>query len=482
MNFRAVFHLISYLLFFTTLGQFVSWGVSVAYDDPAAVRNGLLHAALLSTAVSAVLWLVTRGPIDLSRRDGFGIVTFGWLAVAHLGALPYILSGDLADPASALFEAMSGFTATGATAVTVIEDMHHGVLFWRALTQWFGGMGIIVLCVAILPFLGVGGMQLYRAEFSGPSKDRLTPRIESTAKLLWGVYLLLSLSCILLIRFGGVDWFDAVCTGFTTIATGGFTTTNQSVAAFDSLYVELVMIVFMILGALHFPLHYRAITGRPLNYFTNPEFRFFMACWLGFVLMVTLNIRGAHVASLGEALRTALFQCTSIITTSGFVTMDYDQWPTASRFLLVLMMIIGGCAGSTSGGMKAVRVFALIKKGFREVRLFMLPNAVVQVKMGRKTVEHAIISNITSFFIIFIFIWVAGTLLMTMFTPDLETAMASVLATLGNIGPGFGGVGPTENYGWIATPGKVLLTFFMLLGRLELYTVLVLLLPGFWRK
>ncbi len=482
MNLRAVFHLISFLLFFITLGMYASWGVSILYDDPVSVRNGLLYAALLSTLLSALLWVVTRGPTDLSRRDGFGIVTFGWLAVAHMGALPYLLSGDVVDPAAALFEAMSGFTATGATAIPMIDDLHYGVLFWRALTQWFGGMGVIVLAVAILPFLGVGGMQLYRAEFSGPSKDRLTPRIESTAKLLWAVYLLLSVAVILLFRAGGIPWFDSICIGFTTIATGGFATSNQSAAAFTTLYQELVMVTFMILGALHFPLHYRALTGQPLNYFKNPEFRFFMVCWMGFVVVVTFNIWGANFETFSGAFRAALFQCTSIITTSGFVTEDYDQWPAAARFLLLLMMIIGGCAGSTSGGIKAIRVFALIKKGLREVRLFMLPNAVVQVKIGRKTVEHDIVSKITSFFVIFMFIWAIATLLMTFFTPDLHTAFASVLATLGNIGPGFGAVGPMEHYGWIPTPGKVLLTFLMLLGRLELYTVLVLLLPSFWRK
>ncbi len=482
MNFRAVFHLISYLLFFTTIGQYASWGVSFAYGDPAKVQAGLLYAALISTFISAGLWYLTRGPIDLSRRDGFGIVTFGWLSVAHLGALPYLLTGDLADPAAALFEAMSGFTATGATAVPLIEAMHHGVIFWRALTQWYGGMGIIVLCVAILPFLGVGGMQLYRAEFSGPSKDRLTPRIESTAKRLWGIYLLFSVLVILLLRIGNASWFDSICIGLTTIATGGFTPSNASAAVFGTLYHEIVMIVFMILGALHFPLHYRAISGRPLNYFKNPEFRFFMLCWIGFTLFVTYNIWGPHFQTFGQSLRAAAFQCTSIITTSGFVTQDYDQWPAASRFMLGLMMIIGGCAGSTSGGMKAIRVFALIKKGLREVVLFMLPNAVVRVRIGRETIGPDIVSKITSFFVIFMFIWAMATVAMTAFTPDLETAFASVLATLGNIGPGFGGVGPTDNYAWIPAPGKYLLTGLMLLGRLELYTVLVLFLPSFWKK
>lgn len=482
MNLRAVFHLISYLLLFVSIGILGSWGVSILSNDPEVVQEGLLHATGISTGISILLWTITRGPMDLSRRDGFGIVTFGWLCVACVGALPYLLTHDLPDPASALFESMSGFTATGATAIAEIEALHQGTLFWRALTQWFGGMGIIVLCVAILPFLGVGGMQLYRAEFSGPSKDRLTPRIESTAKRLWAIYLLLTLTAILLLRATGLTLFDSVCTGFTTIATGGFTTTSQSAAAFDCLWTELIMVIFMIFGALHFPLHYRAVTGQPLNYFKNSEFRFFMCIWIAATLLIAWNLWGEAFQTFGAALRAALFQCTSILTTSGFVTEDYDRWPAASRLLLLLCMIIGGCAGSTSGGMKAIRVFVLIKKGLREIRLFMLPNAVVQVKIGRQTIDQDIISKVTAFFIIFMMIWATATWVMTAFTPDLETAFASVIATLGNIGPGFGSVGPANHYGWIPAPGKLILTLLMLLGRLELYTVLVLFLPQFWRR
>lgn len=482
MNFRAVFHLISYLCFFVTIGMWISGGISWLYQDPIAVRLGMLYASIGATAISVALWLITRGPIELNRRDGFGIVTFGWFVVAHIGTLPYLLTGDITHPVTALFESMSGFTATGATAVAVIDDLHYGPLFWRALTQWYGGMGIIVLCVAILPFLGVGGMQLYRAEFSGPSKDRLTPRIESTAKLLWGVYLLLTVAAAILLRVCGLTWFDAICTSFTTVATGGFTTTNQSAAAFNALNVELVMIFFMLAGAVHFPLHYRAITGRPLNYWKNPEFRFFVGVWAGATLLMAFDVWGSVFDSAGQALRAAVFQSTSIITTSGFVTHDYDQWPAASRFILILLMVIGGCAGSTSGGVKAIRVFALMKKGLREIRLFIVPNAVVQVKIGKQTIEQDIVSKITAFFVIFMLLWAFATLLMTVFTPDLETAFATVLATLGNIGPGFGGVGPSEHYGWIPIPGKMLLTLLMLIGRLELYTVLVLFVPRFWRR
>lgn len=482
MNFRAVFHLISFLMFFVALGMVASWGVSILYDDPLAIRNGLLHAWVISICISILLWAVTRGPIDLSRRDGFGIVTFGWLAVAHLGALPYLLTSAIADPFTAIFETMSGFTATGSTAIEILEDIPYGVLFWRSLTQWYGGMGIIVLCVAILPFLGVGGMQLYRAEVTGPSKDRLTPRIESTAKLLWGVYFLLTAAAFLSFKWVGLSWFDAVCHAFTTAATGGFSTRTASIAAYDSWLVEAVFIIFMLLGAMSFPLHYRALTGKPLVYFRDPEFRFYMGAWLVCILMIAANLTLSGHVEGDRAVRDAAFQATTLLTSSGFVSADYDQWPALSRCLLLFLMIMGGCAGSTAGGLKSVRVFILLKKALREIRLFMLPQAVVQVKLGRKSIEQGIISNITSFFVIYMFIWGLATVIMTGFTPDLMSAFSSVVTTMGNMGPGFGSVGAVQNFAHIPATGKMVLTFLMLLGRLELYTVLVLFLPSFWRK
>jgi trk system potassium uptake protein TrkH len=482
MNLRAVFHLISYLLFFVTIGMFGSWGVSLLYDETKLVSNGMLQAALLSTAISGLMWLMTRGPIDLSRRDGFGIVTFGWLAVAHLGALPYLMTGSIADPVSAIFETMSGFTATGSTILRDIEALPHGILFWRALTQWYGGMGIIVLAVAILPFLGVGGMQLFSAEASGPSKDRLTPRIESTAKLLWGVYVLLTLIGFLALRLVGMNWFDSICHAFTAASTGGFSTRNASIAAYDSVAVETVLIVIMMLGAMSFPLHYRALTGRPGSYWKDSQFRVFLCLWLLAIAFILGNLIWHGGLSGGSAFRQAAFQVSTLISSTGFVSADYDQWPALSRFVLLLLMVIGGCAGSTAGGMKVIRFYALIKKGLREIRLFMRPDAVVQVKMGKKTVSQDIISKITSYFVIYMLVWALATLIMSAFLPDLESAFSAVISALSNMGPGFGAVGAIQNYAEIPNAGKIILTFLMLLCRLELYTVLVLFLPSFWKR
>ncbi len=482
MNIRVVSHLISFLLMMLALAMGISIEVSYLFDDPVGIQIGLAVASGLTLVAGLLLWVFTRGPVDLSRRDGYGIVSFGWIAAALFGALPYLLTGVIADPVTAVFETMSGFTTTGATVLENIDDLPRGILFWRAMTQWFGGMGVLVLCVAILPFLGVGGMQIYRAEIPGPSKDRLTPRIASTAKMLWGIYLGLTAAQTGLLMLGGLSWFDAVCHTFTTLSTGGFGNYADSIAAFDSLYVECVVLVFMFLAGINFALHFRVLTGKPLAYFRDAEFRFFAIAILIAIGFVTLNVYGEVYTSVGESLRAAAFQVVSIITTTGFCTEDFDLWPESSRILLVLLMFLGGCAGSTAGGMKVVRVFVVLKKTLREIRLFMQPHAVVQIKLGRKPVLGAIESNILSFFIIFSLLFGLMTFCMAFFTPNLETAATSVIATLGNIGPGLNAVGATQNYAFLPAPGKALLTVCMLLGRLELYTVLVLLLPEFWKK
>jgi trk system potassium uptake protein TrkH len=316
----------------------------------------------------------------------------------------------------------------------------------------------------------------------GPSKDRLTPRIATTAKLLWGVYVLLCIVEAALLRCGGMNWFDAFCHAFATMATGGFSTRTASVAAYNSVYIETVIIVFMFLAGTNFALNYRALRGQPLCFFRDPEFRFYLGAWAVASLVLTADIYRSVYPTLGRAFRAALFQSTSIMTTTGFCTEDFDLWPAGSKVILVLLMFIGGCAGSTGGGIKNIRVFVLLKKVLREIRVFMQPQAVLKVKIGGEPVAQDVISHISAFFIAFVLIFALGTLIMTWFTPDLQTAASSVIATLGNIGPGLGAVGAVQNYAAIPAAGKAFLTLCMLLGRLELYTVLIILLPSFWRK
>jgi len=482
MNLRAIFHLISYTLLVLGLAILFCLGISIYYHDAANVREGLLLSGTVVILVGFLTAVFTRGRIDLSRRDGFGIVTFGWLAASLFGALPYILTGTIAHPISAIFETMSGFTTTGASVLSTLEEFPRGVLFWRAMTHWFGGMGVLVLCVAILPFLGVGGMQIYRAEMPGPSKDRLTPKIATTAKLLWGVYVLLCAVLTILLCIGGMTLFDALCHTFATMATGGFSTRSLSVGAYNSVYFDVVIIVFMFLAGTNFALHYRAIAGKPLSYFKDSEFRYYLGFWSVACLFLTLNVWHSVYDSIGDSLRAGFFQGTSIMTTTGFVTADFDRWPDSSRILLVLLMFIGGSAGSTGGGMKVIRIAVILKKVVREIRRFVRPHTIWAIKLGRKPVDQSVVSHISGFFAIFILLFAIITFIMTFFTPDLETAFSSVIATMGNIGPGLAGVGATQNYASIPAMGKAILTFCMLMGRLELYTVLIVLLPSTWRR
>ncbi len=488
MNKRTVFHLVATVTLVIGLAMGVCAALSMYWKDPVWAVNSLLVSSVMTVIFGAGLLFLTRGDVNLSRRDGFGVVTFGWVFAAIFGALPYILSGVIPNPVSAIFETMSGFTTTGASVLPnagflTLESIPKGILFWRALTHWFGGMGVLVLCVAILPFLGVGGMQIYRAEMPGPSKDRLTPRITTTAKLLWGVYALLTLAEILLLKYlGGMNWFDATCHTFATMATGGFSTRTASVGAFDSGIVDCIIIFFMFAAGVNFSLHYYALTGKPNRYWKDPEFRFYFLFLLVCGIFLTFSVWGTVYDDFLYSLRAAFFQATSIMTTTGFVTADFNAWPEASRLLLVLMMFVGGCAGSTGGGIKVVRIVILWKKMVKEMRQFMRPQAVMQLKLGGKPVEQEIISHISAFFIIFLVVFGLASFAMTFFTPDLETATTSVIATLSNIGPGLGAVGATQNFAAIPTAGQIILTLCMLLGRLELYTVLILFLPSFWKK
>ena len=482
MNIKGVLYLISYLLMVIGLSMAATFAISVYYHDPIACRQALAYSGAAVLILGFVLSLFTRGPVDLSRRDGFAIVAFGWLFAALFGALPYIFSGVISNPVSAVFETMSGFTTTGASVLSQLESLPKGILFWRALTHFFGGMGVLVLCIAILPFLGVGGMQLYRAEMPGPSKDRLTPRIETTAKLLWGVYLVLCVLEALLLKVGGMPWFDAWCHSFATTATGGFSTRDASIGAYHSLYIETVVIVFMFLAGINFSLHYRALKGELSAFHRDPEFLTYLGLWFLSCLAMTLNTWRTVFPDFGMAVRACFFTGTSIMTTTGFVTTDFEKWPMLSKMLLVLMMFFGGCAGSTAGGIKIIRIFVLIKTGLREMILYLKPQAVIPVKVGRKPLEPSIVSHIGAFFVTYILIFVTASALMTFFTPNMETALTSVAATLNNVGPGLGVVGPVDNFAGIPTAGKAIMTFCMLLGRLELYTILVLFLPSFWKK
>ena len=450
-------------------------------------RDGLwpvyLEASLICLAVGGLLYSLCRSSLELSVREGFAVVTCGWTVFALFGSLPFLLSGALTSPLDALFETMSGFTTTGSTILTDIEVLAPSLLFWRSLTHWIGGMGIIVLSLAILPMLGVGGMQLFKAEVPGPTADRLKPRIQDTAKLLWSVYLLLTLAETVLLMFAGMGFFDALCHSFATLATGGFSTRNASIAAFDSALIDGIVTFFMILAGINFALHFHLLRGRIRDFFRSEELRVYLGiiAFATLIIMVFNGLKGIYAAP-GENLRYSLFQVSSILTTTGFGTADYELWPVIAQYLLVLLMFIGGCAGSTGGGMKVARILLLCKHA--QVQMFRLihPRAVRLVKLGQRPVDREVMQAILGFFALFMLVFVFGSLLVAASGMDLVSAGAAVIACLANIGPGLGSVGPVDNFAQVPGLGKAVLIFCMLMGRLELFTVLVLFFPSFWRK
>jgi trk system potassium uptake protein TrkH len=485
MNLRGVGRVLGFLLLVTAGAQVLPLLVDLIYGE--GDWHVFLWTALCGTAAGSGLMYLGRGAPDLRHREGFAIVTLGWIAVGLLGAVPYLLSGTIPSVTDAVFESISGFTTTGSTIMTDIEGVgaaHHAVLFWRSLTQWLGGMGIVVLALAILPLLGVGGMQLFRAEAPGPSPDRLTSRISETARLLWSVYVLITLSEALLLMFpGGLTPFDAVCHAFTTMATGGFSTLDGSIGGFGSATVEWIVTVFMFMAGVNFSLHYLALTGRVRAYWRDEEFRFYVKVMGGAMLALLLVLVPSGAAGgLLDALRTAAFQVVSIGTTTGYGSADYLLWPPLTHVVLLLLMIVGGCAGSTGGGIKMVRVLLLLKHAHAEMKKLVHPRAVYTLWFNERSLPSSLPTQVLGFMQLFLLVFVLGLLMLTLAGRDLVTAIGATAATLGNIGPGLGDVGPACNFAFLTGFEKWLLTLFMLIGRLELYTVLVLLLPATWRK
>lgn len=480
MHTGGVLNILGKLLLLIALFLLTPIPVSVYYDD------GLVDIFLLCAAIGAGAGaglILLFAPIrELSIRDGFAVATICWLGLALLGALPYWLSHQVPSFIDALFEAMSGFTTTGSTILTDIEALSPSLLFWRATTQWLGGMGIIILSLAILPLLGVGGMQLFQTEMTGPTKDRLTPRIQDTARILWGVYLLLTAILVSLLMAGGLNLFDAVTHAFCTISTAGFSPYNNSVAHFGSLYVEVVIIIFMFIGGINFAMHHHFLRGKLFTYWKSEEFRLYLGLTAGAVALITaLLFHGGIYAGVGESLRHAAFQTVSILTTTGFGTDDFNLWPSATQLILVGLMLVGGMAGSTSGSIKTVRFLLFFKYVRLQFRSLIHPQTVSVLKLNGHRVPQEIMAAVLGFFALYFMIFIVAALAVTAMGVDLVTGTTAVIATLNNIGPGLHLVGPAEGFAGLPVGAKVLLTFCMLAGRLELYTVMVLLTPAFWK-
>ena len=485
MNLRGICRVLGFLLVVVSISLMLPLIVDLIY------REGdwphFLISALIGAVTGALLMMLGRGAPELRVREGFAIVTLGWFSAGLLGAVPFMLTGAIPAFTDAVFESISGFTTTGSTIMTAIESvgrLHHGVLFWRSLTQWLGGMGIVVLALAVLPLLGIGGMQLFRAEAPGPSPDRLTPRIRETARLLWGVYVLITGAEILLLAtVGRMGIFDSVCHSLTTMATGGFSTRDASVGGFGSPAVEWIITLFMFLAGANFSLHFKALRGRPGSYWGDDEFRFYVKVLLTAVVLVMVVLLPTGLfANFGGAVRASAFQVVSICTTTGYGSADFALWPPLTHALLLLMMALGGCAGSTVGGIKMMRILLLLKHALVEMRKMQHPRAVYTVWFNERPVPPNLMTNVLGFFMLFMLVFVVGTLVLTLTGRDIVTAVGATAATLGNIGPGLGKVGPACNFAFMVPFEKWVLVWLMLIGRLEIYTVLVLLMPGTWRK
>lgn len=440
-----------------------------------------LTAAILAILVGGTgsLWGL-RGKVTIGRRGAFAIVSFGWLTASLFGSIPFVLSGVL-SPLDALFEVVSGFTTTGASVIPQPQELPKSILLWRSMVQWLGGMGIILLGVAVLPLLGVGGVQLYRAEVPGPFLEKLRPKIADTARLLWQTYLIITLLQIGLLAAGGMSLFDSVCHSFTTMATGGFSTRGESIAFYDH-YHRVVIIFFMFLAAANFSLHYGVAKGTIAQYWMDREFRLYTGLMAFSTALIFAYLLAHQGGQWLERLEDAAFQVVSVMTTTGFATADFDKWPPFCRMVLLLLMFVGGCAGSTGGGIKCVRFLILYRYLQAQLRRLLHPQAVVAVKIGKQTVSQGIVYHVLGMTLLYLGIFAMASAVMAGLGLDLVTSASSVAATLGNIGPGLAQVGPSGHYGEIPAVGKGVLIFCMLAGRLEIYTVFVLLFPDFWKK
>lgn len=468
--------------------------VSFYYED--GVVLDIIAAAVVTLVTGMLLMFFTRGHVkEIKKREGYLIVTFGWIFMALSGTFPYILSGSIPSLTNAFFETMSGYTTTGATILNDIESVPKGILFWRSLTQWIGGMGIIVLAIAILPLLGIGGMQLFAAEAPGPGTDKLKPRITDTAKRLWFIYVGLTFAEAVLLKLAGMGLFDAVNHALTTMSSGGFSTKNDNISVWNDMpLIQYIIILFMFLSGVNFVISYFGFKGRFQKVLRDEEFKWYSFFIIGFTAIATLAIYFEadptlssidHPMVLGElesAFRHGLFKVVSIIATTGYVTADYTLWTPFLTVFFFGLFFLGGSAGSTSGGVKVMRHVIMIRNGITEFKRTLHPNAVLPVHYNGKSVSKSIVFNILGFFILYMLSFIIGAVVLGSMGLDYETAIGASASSLANIGPAFGQVGPVSNYDVLPNPAKWWCGFLMLIGRLELFTVLILLTPFFWRN
>jgi len=494
INYKIIFHFFGLLLVFNGAFMMVSTIVSLVYNDGVAFEMFL--SGFTIAIIGIMIMVRTRDHRkELNKREGYLVVCFGWLIMGFSGTLPYLLTNSMGSFTDALFEAISGYTTTGASILNDIESLPESVLFWRSLTHWIGGMGIIVMAIAILPLLGIGGMQLFAAEAPGPNNDKLHPRITDTAKRLWLIYFAYTAIETLLLKLAGMSFFDAINHSLCTLSTGGFSTKNDSLAHWNHVpAIQYIVIVFMFLAGTNFVLSYFAFKGKVQKIIKDEEFKLYFKFITVFTIIAALVIyfyadvsqsSVNHPMVLGEAesaFRHALFQVLAIVTTTGFVTADYTMWTPFLTVFFFGLMFLGGSAGSTSGGVKVIRHLVLIKNGFLEFKRSLHPSAVLPLRYNNKSIPGDIVFNILGFFILYMLLFITGALVFSFFNIDFKSAIGLSASSLGNVGPALGNFGPVNNYAALPDLAKIWSAFLMLVGRLELFTVLIILTPYFWRR
>ena len=495
LNFKIIYRFLGITAIINGLFMFIAFPFSYFNDESQA--SGILNAGIITVFIGLILYFINKPTsTNIQKKEGYLIVTLGWLTLSFTGMLPYLLSGAIPNISDAFFETISGYSTTGSSILTDIESMPKGILFWRSATHWIGGMGIIVLTIAILPLLGIGGMQLFMAEAPGPSADKLHPRITDTAKRLWLIYVLLTFIEFLLLKVAGMNWFDAINHAMATVSTGGFSTKNNSLSYWNAMpMVQYVIIFFMFVAGTNFVLTYFALKGKVKKVLQSEEFRYYffgilsMTTLVAFIILFfrdeALQTTIAHPEILGateSAIRHALFQVTSIITTTGFVTADFTMWSFFATGIFFALFFVGGSAGSTSGGIKIVRHIVMLKNSFLEFKKTLHPHAIIPVRFNNKAVGQPIVFNILSFFVIYMLIFIVSSVILTFLGLDFMSALGAAASSLGNIGPAIGSVSPVDNFAHLSGGAKWFCAFLMLIGRLELFTVLILFTPFFWRK
>lgn len=494
LNYSLIVYLLGVLLLVNGGFMLLSSLVSLAYQD--GVTTSIVLSGLITIALGGLCMLLNRNhKKDLQKREGYLIVTLGWVSMSLTGTLPYIITDTIPSFTNAFFETMSGYTTTGSTILSDIEILPKGVLFWRSITHWIGGMGIIVLAIAILPLLGIGGMQLFAAEAPGPGGDKLHPRITDTAKRLWLIYVGYTVAETVLLKVAGMSFFDAINHSLSTLSTGGFSTRNASVAHWnDTPLVQYIIMVFMFLAGTNFILSYFAFKTKFSKVFRDEEFRLFASLILVFTIVTavviyfwadpsTSTIDHPMVLGKGEsALRHGMFQVLAVITTTGFVTADFTAWTSFLTIFFLGLMFLGGSAGSTSGGIKIVRHLIMVRNGLLEFRRTLHPNAILPVRYNNRAVQQPIVFNVLAFFILYMLSFIVGVLVFSWIGLDFKTALGGAASSLGNVGPALGDLSPVDNFGGLPVAGKWWASFLMLIGRLELFTVLILFTPFFWRN